>query len=156
MSFCRPNFYPGLAQIHSPSCWPGCRKAKSWRSCSRSTSARLVGAGVQLAEPRHRQRFAARSLCGRGDRGGPPGAEVEALHQVLLSTEQVMTTGLILQELQQGFAGPKNRELLQNRLSSLPCLQPDRQVYIEAAEARNACRRRGVQVGTIDALFRAC
>ena len=111
--------------------------------------------GVQLAEPRQRQRVAA-SLCGREDWGGPPGAEVEALHQVLLSTEQVMTTGLILQELQQGLAGPKNRELLQNRLSSLPCLQPDRQDYIEAAEARNACRRRGLQVGTIDALFRAC
>ncbi|NDC55158.1 MAG: PIN domain-containing protein [Planctomycetia bacterium] len=32
-------------------------------------------------------------------------------------------------------------------------LQPDRQDHIEAADVRTACRRRGVQVGTIDALL---
>jgi predicted nucleic acid-binding protein len=39
------------------------------------------------------------------------------------------------------------------RLSALAFLQPDREDHIEAAEVRNSCRRRGVQVGTIDALL---
>jgi predicted nucleic acid-binding protein len=32
-------------------------------------------------------------------------------------------------------------------------LVPDRQDHVEAAELRNLCRRRGVQVGTIDTLL---
>ena len=34
--------------------------------------------------------------------------EVVALHHALLGTDQVFTTGLVLQELLQGFAGPKD------------------------------------------------
>jgi len=79
--------------------------------------------------------------------------EVEALLQALLGTDQVFTTGLVLQELLQGFAGPKARAQLVERLSALAFLQPDREDHIEAAEVRNSCRRRGVQVGTIDALL---
>lgn len=82
-----------------------------------------------------------------------PAPEVEALRQALLGTDQVLTTGLILQELLQGFAGPKNRELLLHHFSVLACLQPDRNDHMEAAEMRNACRRQGVQIGTIDALL---
>lgn len=79
--------------------------------------------------------------------------EVEALRQALLGTDQVFTTGLILQELLQGFAGPKDTTRLIDRLSALACLQPGKPDHIEAAEIRNACRRRGVQIGTIDALL---
>jgi predicted nucleic acid-binding protein len=82
-----------------------------------------------------------------------PAPEVEALRQALLGTDQVLTTGLILQELLQGFAGPKNRELLLHHFSVLACVQPDRNDHMEAAEMRNACRRQGVQIGTIDALL---
>jgi predicted nucleic acid-binding protein len=39
------------------------------------------------------------------------------------------------------------------RLSVLAFLQPDRQDHIASAEIRNACRRRGLQIGTIDALL---
>jgi hypothetical protein len=39
------------------------------------------------------------------------------------------------------------------RLSGLAFLQPDKQDHIAAAEIRNACRRQGVQIGTIDALL---
>ena len=53
----------------------------------------------------------------------------------------------------QGFAGPKNRDQLVERLSVLAFLQSDKQDHIAAAEIRNACRRRGVQIGTIDALL---
>ena len=34
--------------------------------------------------------------------------EVVALRHALLGTDQVFTTGLVLQELLQGFAGPKD------------------------------------------------
>lgn len=79
--------------------------------------------------------------------------ELTALRDALLGADQVFTTGLILQELLQGFSGPKARALIVARLSALAFLQPDREDHIEAAEVRNACRRRGVQVGTVDALL---
>ena len=79
--------------------------------------------------------------------------EVVALRHALLGTDQVFTTGLVLQELLQGFAGPKDRALLIDRLSALAFLQPVKEDHIEAAEVRNSCRRCGVQVGTIDALL---
>ncbi|MFM8526406.1 MAG: PIN domain-containing protein, partial [Cyanobacteriota bacterium] len=37
--------------------------------------------------------------------------------------------------------------------SVLAFLQPDKQDHIAAADIRNVCRRRGVQIGTIDALL---
>jgi predicted nucleic acid-binding protein len=87
-------------------------------------------------------------------RDGPLDApEVGALRAALLGAEQVFTTGLVLQEVLQGFAGPKNRDELAERLSVLAFLQPDKQDHIAAADIRNACRRRGVQIGTIDALL---
>lgn len=79
--------------------------------------------------------------------------EVVALRHALLGTDQVFTTGLVLQELLQGFAGPKDRAQLVDRLSALAFLQPVKDDHIEAAEVRNSCRRHGVQVGTIDALL---
>lgn len=64
-----------------------------------------------------------------------------------------MTTGLVLQELLQGFSGPKAREQILDRFSALPLLIPGRQDHISAAELRNTCRRKGLQIGTIDALL---
>lgn len=83
----------------------------------------------------------------------PSVPEVAALRDALLGSRQVFTTGLVLQELLQGFAGPKARAQLLDRLSALAFVQPEREDHIEAAEVRNACRRRGVQIGTIDALL---
>jgi predicted nucleic acid-binding protein len=37
--------------------------------------------------------------------------------------------------------------------ASLPLIQPDRDDHIAAADLRNACRKAGVQVGTVDALI---
>lgn len=62
-------------------------------------------------------------------------------------------TGLVLQELLQGFSGPKARDQILDRFSSVPLLVPDRNDHIAAAELRNRCRRNGVQIGTIDALL---
>ena len=80
-------------------------------------------------------------------------AEVEALKAALDDGGQVVTTGLVLQELLQGFSGPKERKAIVDRFSALPLIAPDRQDHIEAAALRNACRRVGAQVGTIDALL---
>ena len=79
--------------------------------------------------------------------------EVKTLRHALEGADQVFTTGLVLQELLQGFAGPKARGQLIERFAALGFLQPDREDHIEAAEVRNACRRHGVQIGTIDALL---
>ena len=67
--------------------------------------------------------------------------------------DQVFITGLELQELLQGFAGPKDRAQLVERLSALAFLQPVKDDHLQAAEVRNACRRRGVPIGTMDALL---
>jgi hypothetical protein len=79
--------------------------------------------------------------------------EVRALRQALESGETVVSTGVILQELLQGFAGPRARADIVERFAALPLLAPDRQDHIDAAELRNRCRRAGVQIGTIDALL---
>jgi len=92
------------------------------------------------------------SLAFRRDQGSAA-PEVRALRDALEGAEIVVTTGLVLQELLQGFAGPRARKDLIDRFSSLPLLNPDRQDHIDAAELRNRCRRAGVQVGTIDALL---
>jgi predicted nucleic acid-binding protein len=39
------------------------------------------------------------------------------------------------------------------RLSVLAFLQPEQQDHVAAAELRNPCRRRGVQIGTLEALL---
>ena len=95
------------------------------------------------------------SLAFRRDAEGQPfpPAEVAALRQSLEGAELVVTTGIVLQELLQGFAGPRARTQIIDRFSALPLLMPNRQDHIEAAELRNRCRRAGVQVGTIDALL---
>ncbi len=78
---------------------------------------------------------------------------VERLRQALETGEGVFTTGLVLQELLQGFHGPRAHDAIVERFAALPLLVPDRSDHVEAADLRNACRRQGIQVGTIDALL---
>mgnify|MGYP000953545147 CR=1 FL=1 len=76
------------------------------------------------------------SLALRRDAEGTE-PEVRQLKDALLGADVVVTTGPVLQELLQGFAGPKARERIIDRFAAL----------------RTACRQAGVQVGTIDALI---
>ncbi len=92
------------------------------------------------------------SLALRRD-GTVEAREVIALREALDGADSVVTTGLVLQELLQGFSGPKAREAIIERFGALPLIQPDRQDHVAAAEVRNACRRGGVQIGAIDALL---
>jgi len=82
-----------------------------------------------------------------------PAREVRELVRAIEAEEALFTTGIVLQELLQGFAGPRARAQIIERFSALPLLTPDRHDHIDAAELRNSCRRHGIQVGTIDALL---
>lgn len=92
------------------------------------------------------------SLALRRD-GSSTSPQVLALRNALEGGDMVVTTGLVLQELLQGFAGPRARREIIERFAALPLLSPDRRDHVDAAELRNRCRRSGVQIGTIDAIF---
>jgi predicted nucleic acid-binding protein len=79
--------------------------------------------------------------------------EVRALTRIIQSGETILATGLVLQELLQGFSGPKAHAQILDRFSAVPLLVPNREDHIAAAVLRNRCRRAGIQIGTIDALL---
>ena len=78
---------------------------------------------------------------------------VSVLRRALLDGDTIVITGIVLQELLQGFHGPKDQARLVEHLQVLPFLNPTRDSYVQAAALRNTCRRKGVQLGTIDALI---
>ena len=82
----------------------------------------------------------------------PPLPEVDELRRAL-EAGAVYSTGLVLQELLQGFPKASARKQIIKRFAALPLLVPDRDDHVEAAELRNTCRRKGIQIGTIDALL---
>jgi len=53
----------------------------------------------------------------------------------------------------QEFCGPKQRERLIEHFSALPLIVPDLTDHIEAATIQTTCRRKGIQITTIDALL---
>lgn len=78
--------------------------------------------------------------------------ETERLRAALRGQEAITTTGLVLQELLQGFHAARASEAIQDVFAAVPLIVPDREDHVEAAALRNECRRRGVQLETIDAL----
>jgi predicted nucleic acid-binding protein len=87
-------------------------------------------------------------------RDTPPDApEMKTLTRCLERQDILFTTGVILQELLQGFRGPKQRERLIEHFSALPLIIPDLTDHVAAAELQTTCRQKGVQIGTIDALL---
>jgi predicted nucleic acid-binding protein len=92
------------------------------------------------------------SLAFRRD-AEPTQPEVIALRNALEQGENVVCTGLILQELLQGVVGAKSHTTLLDHFSALPMISPTRSDHVDAAALRNHCRRNGVQLATIDALL---
>ena len=87
-------------------------------------------------------------------RDAPPDlGEIGALRLALERGDSIVCTGLVLQEVLQGYSGAKARERLLDKFGAVPMINPDRVDHVEAAELRNHCRRHGVQLGTIDALI---
>lgn len=80
-------------------------------------------------------------------------AEVRALVRAIEAGELILTTGIVLQELLQGFLGARASAQILDRFAAIPLLVSDRTDHIEAAALRNHCRRAGIQAGTIDALL---
>ncbi len=79
--------------------------------------------------------------------------EVRRLRQALEGGEPVFSTGLILQELLQGFQGAKARPRIILSFSALPFIIPETRDHIDAADLKSRLRQKGVQAGTIDVLL---
>jgi predicted nucleic acid-binding protein len=86
-------------------------------------------------------------------RDDPPALpEIDELRRALDSGTAI-STGLVLQELLQGFSRPKAHQKIVEYFAAIPLLIPNRDDHVLAAELRNSCRKKGVQIGTIDALL---
>jgi len=84
-------------------------------------------------------------------RDSPPDCQaVSRLKAVLKDGENVFTTGLILQELLQGFKNPKARRRIIENFAPLPLIIPERRDHIDAADLKIKLRQKGIQAGTID------
>jgi len=83
----------------------------------------------------------------------PDNRHVQLLTSSIDSGVEIYSTGIILQELLQGFTKPKSADLIIDRFAAIPMLIPETSDYIDAAKLRNQCRRKGVQIGTVDALI---
>ena len=79
--------------------------------------------------------------------------EIRRLRAALQGEDAVFTTGLILQELLQGFSAPKSRDKILETFASLPLIIPERRDHMEAAALKIKLRQKGVQAGTIDVLL---
>jgi predicted nucleic acid-binding protein len=60
---------------------------------------------------------------------------------------------LVVQEILQGVSGPRQRDQILARLASFPLLEPEWDDHVGAADLFNRCRRSGVQIESVDALF---
>src|SRR2546428_12430253 len=83
------------------------------------------------------------SLAFRRDRPSST-PEVHALRDALEGGDTVLTTGLILQELLQGFAGPRARKDIVERFEALALLPPDRRGQLAAPGLRKHRRPPGL------------
>jgi len=79
--------------------------------------------------------------------------KIRRLRAALQGEDAVFTTGLILQELLQGFSAPKSRDKILETFASLPLIIPERKDHMEAAALKIKLRHKGVQAGTIDVLL---
>jgi predicted nucleic acid-binding protein len=79
--------------------------------------------------------------------------EIRRLRAALSGEDAVYTTGLILQELLQGFSAPKSHARILETFTALPLIIPERKDHIEAAALKVKLRQKGVQAGTIDVLL---
>jgi predicted nucleic acid-binding protein len=78
---------------------------------------------------------------------------VSRLAAALQGGEGIFTTGLILQELLQGFNGLKARKKIIETFASIPLIIPEKRDHVEAADLRVKLRQKGIQAGTIDVLL---
>jgi len=79
--------------------------------------------------------------------------EIQCLRAALQDGDGVFVTGLILQELLQGFSAPKSRDRILKAFAPLPIIIPERKDHVDAAALKIRLRQNGAQAGTIDVLL---
>ena len=79
--------------------------------------------------------------------------ELLELRRALAGYDLVVTTGIIVQELLQGLVTDVSRSRVRDRMSRISHVAAELDDHLDAAEAFVACRRRGVQLGSVDALL---
>jgi predicted nucleic acid-binding protein len=87
-------------------------------------------------------------------RDPPSGREVDAL-RTGIDQGVVVLTGVILQEILQGFPSAERTRRLADYLAPFPLLALHRGDYLYAAEIRNKCRAKGLAISTVDAQIAA-
>ena len=80
---------------------------------------------------------------------------VRAFRAHIEADDGVFLTGNILQELLDGLRDRKEFDRLVKLLDPFPLIAIERETHVAAAELRQRCRARGVQVGPIDCLIAA-
>ena len=80
---------------------------------------------------------------------------VRRLELALEQGEDLIGTGIVLQELLQGFPTPRSARTIVDRFRALELVVPTVDDHIHAAEVRLRCCRGGVRVSTVDALLTA-
>lgn len=83
----------------------------------------------------------------------PDHPELLELRRALAGGDLVVTTGIIIQELLQGLVSDASRTRIRDRMSRISQVAADLDDHLDAAEAFVKCRRRGVQLGSVDALL---
>lgn len=87
-------------------------------------------------------------------RDAPPDLpQLDALRTALLGADPVVTTVIVLLELLRGFLPGHSQTVVRDQVGALPFIDPHREDYSAAAALSNACRAKGVQLHTIDALI---
>ena len=78
---------------------------------------------------------------------------VRAFRSHVEADDGIFLTGNILQELLDGLRDKKEFDRLVKHLEPFPLISLERETYVAAAELRQRCRAKGVQVGPIDCLI---
>ena len=79
----------------------------------------------------------------------------DLLKDYIETGEYICLIGIILQEILSGVASEELFGQLKDHLAAFPMVPVEREDYIGAARLRNDCKKKGVQIGTIDALIAA-
>lgn len=80
---------------------------------------------------------------------------VNLLREFIEDGEDLFLIGVILQEVLSGILDEKPFVQLEDQLLAFPMIDLKRQDYVNAARLRNTYKKKGVQIGTIDALIAA-
>lgn len=80
-------------------------------------------------------------------------ASILKLKELILAGSSVYLSGLILTEILSGIKHSEQFQKIRSKLDGFILLDLDRSGYEEAATLANHCRKKGVQVSTVDVLI---